>query len=300
MTVASGGTVYGSDFNVIQNLVVEVLGSGLPYGPTGSGDVTYGYGQTLQSSQVSAGSLITAAQWNALANDVNIAYTHQNGSSFSGYTNPIVSTGTVVTSAMYNQLYNTMSALVSSRQTVAAAQLATSSAGSATYGSQWGNGSSNQGITHSGSMTFASANALQYFWNTGGSISFQGVGPNQSGSTQDADWQAALTAFNYTLNYSNVWGGSNAVIQTFQTQPSPYNNSYIQLSGYISGGVINWTVHYEDAVPTNWNSTWSPSTANKVSPGAGYTVYVSEATGALPSPYNYSSISISGGWSLTA
>ena len=111
-TTSSGSTLYGSDYNTVQTLVTEVLGSGLPYGPTGSGDVTYGYNQTPSSSLVSAGSLVTAAQWNALANDINTCYQHQNNTNFSGYGAPYVNSGSVITAAKYNTLFTTMTGCV--------------------------------------------------------------------------------------------------------------------------------------------------------------------------------------------
>jgi hypothetical protein len=194
-----------------------------------------------------------------------------------------------------------MTSLAGTTTTVASNQLTTVTVGTNTYGSTWpASASANGGIQNSGSITFASPTALQYFWNTGGSIQFQGTGPGSTSTTQNADWATALSGFNYTLNYSNVWGSSNTVIQTLSNLPSYYSNSYIQLSGYISGATIYWTIHYENAVPTNWNSTWSPSSANQVAAGAGYITYLSYASGALSTVYTDSSSSMTASWSTTS
>lgn len=295
MTVSPGSIIYGSDYNVIQALVTEVLGSGLPYGPTGSGDVTYGYGQPLQSSPVAPGQLITAAQWQALEADLATAWLHQSGSTLFGPTNN--NTLNVLAAAYLSNL-NTASTIVTNRMQAAPTQMTTATLGSATYGAAWGDGGNAQLIGNNGSITFPSTTAMQYFWNTGGTIRFQGFGPNQSGSTQDADWQAALSAFNFTLNYSVFTTLTSNPTQVYyaQTQPSPYNNSWIGLSMYVSGATITWGVVYYDAVPTNYSSYWGGP--NTVSAGAGYIVYETYASG-LTNVYQSTSISISNSWSVT-
>ena len=174
-TVSPGSVIYGSDYNTIQALVTQVLGTGSPYGP-GTGTPTYGYNQTPQSSLVSVGQVITGAQWQLLAADVNTIYTHQTGSAWPGYANQISnqSSGRVITAADYNSVFNAMTPLVGTRANVATGQLATTSLASSTYAGLGGWGNADTGIQNTGSITFASATALQYFFNQGGKINIAG------------------------------------------------------------------------------------------------------------------------------
>lgn len=79
MAVSSGDIITAADYNNLQSRITQVIG-------TGSGD--FGYGQTVSSSQVSAiqnaeipdGDTISAEQLNNLRADIEVAYTHQTGS----------------------------------------------------------------------------------------------------------------------------------------------------------------------------------------------------------------------------
>jgi hypothetical protein len=62
--------IHSLDYNSIRNKIIQVLGNG-------SG--TSGYGQTVSSSPVVAGNTITAAQWQALRNDLVNIKLHQEG-----------------------------------------------------------------------------------------------------------------------------------------------------------------------------------------------------------------------------
>ena len=274
-TVSPGSVIYGSDYNTIQSLVTQILGSGNPYGPTGSGDLTYGYNQSLQSSLVSAGQVITSNQWSNLTVDVNKIYKHQNGANWASYASQISNeaVGQVVTAANYNNLFNLMTSLVATRTTVSANQLSLSTLGSSTYNSTWGVGDAN--ITNDGSVQFASAAAMQYFFNQGGTIRLAGVGPNQSGSSQDSTWQTALSAFSYAINLSEFSALTTSLVQRYSqtNQPSPYSGNFIRVSVSIAGNTINWRVIYEDV----HNTAYSDS----VSAGAGYTVYANTAIDAV-------------------
>jgi hypothetical protein len=120
--VATGSIIYGADYNAVQTKVVEVLGSGSPYGP-GTGSPNYGYNQTVSSSAVSVSAVITASQWQLLANDVNTIATHQTNASFSGYSASYETVGKVITAADLNTLDTFMNTYITNRLTVSAAQL---------------------------------------------------------------------------------------------------------------------------------------------------------------------------------
>lgn len=290
-TVSPGSVIYGSDYNTIQSLVTQILGSGNPYGP-GTGSPNYGYNQTLQSSLVNVGQVITGTQWQLLAADVSTIYTHQIGSAWPSYAAQISnqSSGKLITAADYNSVFNAMTALVSTRLTVASNQLATATVGSSTYSSTWGGGSS--GIQNSGSITFASAAALQYFFNQGGKLNFAGSGPTSTSTSQNLNWSTALTAFKPSIDatvFANLSGTAYNVYRAYNgSSPAGYTSSFIKLSATVSGATISWLVTYEDDHTNSFSDT--------VGAGVGYGVTISTATGAFTGTTNTSS-SITNTWS---
>jgi hypothetical protein len=291
-TVSSGAVIYGSDYNTIQALVTQVLGSGTPFGP-GTASPDYGYNQTLQSSLVNVGQVITGQQWQLLAADVNTIYTHQIGTAWPGYASQISnqSSGKLITAADYNAVFNAMTPLVNTRLTVAPTQLATVTAGTSTYSPSWGGGAA--GITNSGSITFASAAALRYFFNQGGSINFAGFGPSSTATNQDSNWSIALTAFRSSINSNNFTSLSGTPFNVYRafngSSPAGYTTSFVKLTATVSGGTISWSVIYDDEHTNAFFDT--------VTGGVGYGVTVSTATGAF-SGTAYTSASITNSWTI--
>lgn len=74
--VTEGTTIAANDYNTIQSLVTQVLG------PNPGGGL-YGYGQNVDSSQVSQNSKITVTQWRNLRSDVLRCRQHQTGTDLS-------------------------------------------------------------------------------------------------------------------------------------------------------------------------------------------------------------------------
>lgn len=78
MAVTAGNLIQASDYNGLQNKIATILGNGSSQS---------GYGQTVRSSQVSGhsgagtydGDIVTAEQMQALWDDMNDCYQHQNG-----------------------------------------------------------------------------------------------------------------------------------------------------------------------------------------------------------------------------
>lgn len=285
-TTSVGSIIYGSDYNTVQALAVQILGTGTPFGP-GTASPTFGYNQTLASAPVASGAIITATQWNALASDINKIYQHVYNTDYPGYA--VVASGQLVTAANYNLLFNTMTSLVNARLTVHPAQLATTTAGTSVYSSTWGGGAT--GISNSGSITWASNAALTYFFNQGGAIRFQGVGPNLSGTTQDTEWRNALNSFSYTINRTEFSNLTGTLTQRYSQGGGGgnYSANFIRVSASVSGGTISWTIIYDD------NRVAIGAAPDVVSAGAGFALYVSTATGAF-SGTAYSSANITNVW----
>lgn len=81
--------IQASDYNYIQSRLAAIMGPGNINPSTGVADPSFGYGQNLSSTAVSAGTASVAANkirvsdWTKLVNDINNIYKHQNGSTVS-------------------------------------------------------------------------------------------------------------------------------------------------------------------------------------------------------------------------
>jgi hypothetical protein len=80
-----GSTIVANDYNTIQSTIAGILGQN-----------SAGYGQTLQSGQVATSGKITAAQWNALQNDISAVNYHQINSAPSYNSSPLTTATTSV------------------------------------------------------------------------------------------------------------------------------------------------------------------------------------------------------------
>jgi hypothetical protein len=273
MATTSGSKILGSDYNLIQTQVVQIYGSGSPFGP-GTASPTFGYYQTPTSAQVAANQKVTAAQWQALANDVNACYVHITGANFTGY--GTVTTGGKITAGSYNQVFDAMAYAVTNHQAVASSQLTTNLLGTATYPGSWGGGGTG-GIYTTVTVSWANTTQMQYFFNQGGKITVSGTGPNLSGSTQDANWFTALQSFSYVVNPTEYTALTSASTQRYNNAnfSGAYTLNRIGVWSSISGATITLVVQYED------RHTASGAGPDSVSAGAGLNLYQSYASGAF-------------------
>ena len=153
-----GTNVFAAQYVAIQNKAESMIG-------TGSG--TLGYGQTVQSSDVFSGNLITKAQWDLIKYDIINIKLHQDG-----IIPPVVTVnfgdpigyGAGSPNTNYNTLLDDALAkrfLVSNSQAVVTAKT------SQTYSTPW---STQAQATLT--VTFGDANQGRYFFNSGGKVRF--------------------------------------------------------------------------------------------------------------------------------
>jgi hypothetical protein len=177
MTYASGGLIQASDYNTWANSVNGVWGAG-------SGD--YGYGQTSTLATVAASNTVTAAQWATLIARYDSIRRHQVNAP-SGITQP--QTGNTIT---YLSAINTVNTNIWNGRYTWAAN------GSATYARSNANAATwITSATREATISFASANAMRYFFNAGGYIQFSGVSSAVSGNTKSDDWETLLNNCGY-------------------------------------------------------------------------------------------------------
>ncbi len=203
--MAVGGRATTADYNNIQTAINNVLG-------VGSG--TTGYGQTLLSSQVSPGAIISATQWNNLRSDLSKARMHQSGNAVtdglaSNAANrgtpwqvlQIITSSTTISDAIRDQ-YTQFSSGVTSQKDLAAEITANQSFSGFTNPSiagSWGGTSQQQSRSVTVTFTFAgygsvsAANHARAFFNAGGALQFQFSRTGTAANSKDTDWTSMLS-----------------------------------------------------------------------------------------------------------
>jgi hypothetical protein len=175
----------------------------------GTGTLDYGYGETGSTiAAVSAGSTITAAQWNTLLGRIETIGAHQ-GTTVTDYST--LSAGNTI--AALADVSGDISDCFSNRLNAAASGSTVTTSGAATYGSSWQ--SSISGVHR---ITFASANALRYFFNAGGLITFTFSRSGGTTNDKNTEWSDLATKMG-TITFSGSASHTvNSVAYTGTTQ----------------------------------------------------------------------------------
>jgi hypothetical protein len=215
-----GTNVFAAQYVAIQNKAESLIG-------TGSG--TLGYGQTVQSSDVFTGNLITKAQWDLLKFDIINIRLHQTGD-ISQVVNVNVGDpigfGPSAPNTNYNILLDDSIAkrfLISGSQSIVAAKA------SQTYSTPWAT-QAQATLT----VTFGDANQGRYFFNSGGKIRFNSSLVGAVTTPQITAWINFLNSVGTqgfgadtdpTVNYYTLTNSYQTYYQSFLS--SPYSaNSY--------------------------------------------------------------------------
>jgi hypothetical protein len=172
----SGTQIFASEFVAIQDKAQSLLG-------TGAG--TRGYGQTVLSSDVFSGNAITKAQWDLLRYDIINIRLHQDGvlpAIITLTNNAVIGYGSSSPNTNYDTLLETA---IVNRFQLAGNQSTTSTKGTASTSSSWNNLASCD-IT----VTFGSATAARYFFNSGGKVR---ITPSITGGSTTSQVNAWIT-----------------------------------------------------------------------------------------------------------
>ena len=198
-----GTNVFAAQYVAIQNKAESMIG-------TGSG--TLGYGQTVQSSDVFSGNLITKAQWDLIKFDIiNIKF-HQDGN-----IPPVVNVnvgdpigfGPSSPNTNYDIL---LEDAIAKRFLIAGSQSIVAAKASQTYSTPW---STQAQATLT--VTFADSNQGRYFFNSGGKIRFTASLVGAAVSPQITAW----------VNFLNSVG-----TQGFGADTDPLVNYYTLTNSY--------------------------------------------------------------------
>lgn len=256
-------TISAATFNAIQKKVAAVLGTGGTDPATDLADSRFGYGQSLASSAVTAGSIIRASSWINLRTDLAKARTKQIGSVGTGtgqgpaWANlATIASGTVISNAIVTQYQGVASAVVTDKFVAFGTQLGSSTAVS-TRSTAWGTVLTTQSITHVARVTLTDSVQARYFFNAGGKINYtaslaSGVVNNKytawvntlsgMGTLTFAVNQSSSTFGAFTVTRSGASGtassitlsGVNQTIYT-STQSAPYAlNTFTVQARYVT------------------------------------------------------------------
>ena len=186
--MAVGDLITAARYNNAQARVAAIMGVG---------STTEGYGQTLNSSQVSTALTVTAAQVNALYADLVAGRIHQTGATPTTIVEIVIGNsiadatsdnpnGTKKGFLDYEALITTFEA-DPARFAVAASQTTNGTGVTSTRTAAW-----NTDIAHVVRVNFTTADARRNYFNAGGTIKFEATLAS-AGDAKSNDWASMLT-----------------------------------------------------------------------------------------------------------
>jgi len=239
MAYTQGDTITASDYNTFATNVNAVIG-------TGSG--TSGYGLT-EITSISAGDTISAAQWNSLLSGLQKAATHQ-GTSVTNASNTVSTGGNILP---LSNLEADITAITTNKANAAGANMSTGQAGtSSSRTSAW-----TSNVNHIFTVTFASANAARFFFNSGGKIKFAFSRSGGSSTDQNTSWTNLLSGVG-TVTFANTASGSSGsvgfenltgsdqAIFNSAVGSGDYSANDVNINAKMSGAVITMEVDFND------------------------------------------------------
>ena len=186
-----GSKIIADDYNAIQKRVNAVLGAGGTDPNTDLADSTFGYGQTIASSQVSQFAKISTTQWVNLRNDILRCRYHQNADVSAILTTPLTSV-TITESDRAQYLTVAENAITNRLVTPPDTQIDVIPLVATNLG-QW-----NTQITQTVTVTFSNTDQARYFFNAGGSLRISSSRANDAGdgsySLKNATWTTMLNS----------------------------------------------------------------------------------------------------------
>lgn len=196
----SGDKITAPSYNSIRNTFINYL-------TNGTGDI--GYGQTANSVAVSQAQKITQTQWANLALDIQRMAIHQGTS----VTLPTITSTTKITANAANQLQTAATTVTSLANRYKLAEYSDEALTSSTRSTAW-----KTTIQHNFNITFPSADAARYFFNTGSTIRIKPTFTKSGVTPINDDWESLIN------NLGTVVFGHTS---TSATGTAPGNGSLI-------------------------------------------------------------------------
>ena len=210
-----GDKIRSADYNTVQTKVANTLG-------TGSGNL--GYGQTVQSSQVTTSNNITVNEWGRLRNDIINIYRHQNNTIPNTTILPDALEGA---SVRYNvtdapvTVWDTLSTTLQNNRINALPVGRFGTVDSGSLGTAVAFANSATGIV---TFTWASAENARFFFNGGGKVRVTTQFSPTLANAQNTSWQSTLSTIG-----TREWGG---FFPDTSTSPTDGRNFFKSDSSY--------------------------------------------------------------------
>ena len=249
MAYQQGDVITATDYNNFVANVNAVIG-------TGTGDKGYGLSEV---STVSAGGTIQASDWNSLLSGLQTGANHQ-GTTLTNASNTVSTGGNIVP---LSNLEADITLIDTNRLTAAGANMSTGVAGvTSTRTTAW-----TTQVTHTFTVTYASANAARHFFNSGGKIKMAFSRSGGTSSTQNTSWTnlfsdlgtVSMAANGTTISGSSQGGnGANGSRGFHQLTASPaeilnttsssadYTANDLDIKASVSGAVVTITITMND------------------------------------------------------
>lgn len=249
MAYQQGDVITATDYNNFVANVNAVIG-------TGSGDKGYGLSEV---STVSQGGTIQASDWNSLLAGLQKAANHQ-GTTLTNASNTVSTGGNIVP---LSNLDTDIGLIDTNRLTAAGGNMSTGVAGvTSTRTTSW-----NTSVTHTFTVTYASANAARHFFNSGGKIKMAFARSGGSSTNQNTSWTnlfsdlgtVSLNANGTTISGSSQGGnGANGSRGFHQLNATPaeilnttsstadYTANDLDIKASVSGAVVTVTITLND------------------------------------------------------
>lgn len=270
MTYSSGGLIQAADYNGFANdsanNINAIWGVGSNVSWPSIGDK--GWGQTAISN-VSVGGTVTATQWATLV--ANLATSgSQTSSTLTSRTQPVA--GNII--AVLANVATDINTVTNNRGNAAASGTEYGTfTGTTSKTTATGSGTAAWTITFTHTLTFASSNALRYFFNAGGIVRLK-FGKSSTGTDTDPDWNT-LAGWCGSINFT---GRVNSAAQTIAG--TSYTGT-TRIGG--TGGTqttLATTVGYYQAVPVTAVTLFQLN--NSTSPYTGEFIRVQVTPGVTP------------------
>ena len=267
MAYTSGDSIEATHYNDFAASVNAVWGSG-----TGE----RGYGQTSTLSTVSAGNTVTATQWATLVARLDSMRNHQGGVG-SGITQPTIGDSIEAIAAV-----STNVALVDTNRrdnNVGVTELSTANATGATG---W-----TSNAVRECTFTFASAAQMRYFFNGGGTITFNAISSAFSGNTKSDNWDTIANAASATVTNAHFWDSlstSNFTITSNTGSGADYGSNVLYLQARLdaaagSSTVITLRGYFVDGAADGFDDTVTGTTRIDAAANGPTTTYLANTWG---------------------
>ena len=249
MAYQQGDVITATDYNNFVANVNAVIG-------TGTGDKGYGLSEV---STVSAGGTIQASDWNSLLSGLQKGANHQ-GTTLTNASNTVSTGGNIVP---LSNLGADITLIDTNRLNAAGANMSTGVAGvTSTRTTAW-----TTQVTHTFTVTYASANAARHFFNSGGKIKMAFARSGGSSTNQNTSWTnlfsdlgtVSMAANGTTISGSSQGGnGPNGSRGFHQLNATPaeilnttsstadYTANDLDIKASVSGAVVTITITLND------------------------------------------------------